>query len=688
MTTDLCPWLGTAEDNEIRHAEASDAHVCHAQPRPVEIKQDYQSRFCLGSAHRSCAFYREPDAAVAPDAPKPEADEVGLRRGPRWWTLALWLLSLLLLAVVLYPYVPSLLERRSRTAALPSQTIAEFPTETRLPSATPSQPAAVPATDAGFVEATPTQTPFPGGAVYRLAPEARAAGWVASDETSGNHLGDSYLYSGVFDGVIYHGVIQFDLSAVPAGAQIHAGVLELSGLDRLRVVDGGVWEVRILSSSDVEWGAITYQMIHSAPVEWALAPALTSPELQVGRVNGLALPAEVLQGIEGRLLEGKTALSIRLDGPLAGSNNVFAWDAGYGPATRGDAPRIVLNVGPAPETPVPTSTPRYVVVTSTPTPGNVLTAAAMVQTATAAALRTGQPQAGSVVYWTATPIIVVTSAPTPANQATADYQRAVATAVAMTTGTYTPTPVNMVTATPTAGTQLPATATHLATSAPSVPPVTPIWTTTPPSTPRPSTGTPTPAPLSSATPTPVSPSGLEGSILFLTDRDTQSPWVTNPDGTGLSRMPDRSAYEAAGAAEPLSPDGTKRTFVGQIDGMQAVFVAPLSGGQATPLVAFQDASLQSPVWAPVGDWIAFVAVSQNTSQIWLIRSTGTGLRELTYQAWGAASHPTFSPDGQSLAYANLSAPGRRQLWVIRLDGSSRFNLSDDAHDDWDPLWVK
>ena len=688
MTTDLCPWLGTAEDNEIRHAEASDAHVCHAQPRLVEIKQDYQSRFCLGSAHRTCEFYREPDAAVAPDAPKPEADEVGLRRRPGWWAVALWLASLLLLAVVLYLYVPPLLERRSRTAALPPQATAELPTETRLPSATPSQPAGVPATDAGFLEATPTPTPYPGGAVYRLAPEARAAGWVASDEGSGNHLGDSYLYSGVFDGVIYHGIIQFDLSAVPAGAKIHAGVLEVTGLDRLRVVDGGVWEARILSDSDLEWGGITYQMIHSAPVEWALAPALSSSELQVGRVNGLALPAEVLQGIEERLLEGKTTLSIRFDGPLAGRNNVFAWDAGYGPATRGNAPRIVLNVGPAPDAPLATSTPSYVVVTSTPTPGNVLTAAAMVQTATAAARRTGQPQSGSVVYWTATPIIVVTSAPTPANQATADYQRAVATAVAMTTGTYTPTPVNMVTATLAAGTQWPASATHVATSAPSVPPVTPLWTTTPPSTPRPVTGTPTAAPLSSATPTPASPSGLEGSILFLSDRDTANPWAINPDGTGLSKLPDRLAYEAAGAAEPLSPDGTKRTFVGEIDGMQAVFVAPVSGGQATPLVAFQDASLQSPVWAPAGDWIAFVAVSQSTSQIWLIRSIGTGLRELTYQVWGAASHPTFSPDGQSLVYADLSAPSRRQLWVIRIDGSSRFKLSDGAHDDWDPVWVK
>ena len=69
---------------------------------------------------------------------------------------------------------------------------------------------------------------------------------MASNEERGNHLGDSYLYSGLFDGVVYHGALQFDLSAVPRGATIHAGTLEMAGLDAKRLGGSGVWEVRVL----------------------------------------------------------------------------------------------------------------------------------------------------------------------------------------------------------------------------------------------------------------------------------------------------------------------------------------------------------------------------------------------------------------------------------------------------------
>jgi hypothetical protein len=43
---------------------------------------------------------------------------------------------------------------------------------------------------------------------------------VASEEARGNQLGDSHLHAGVFDGVVYAGVLQFDLRTVPRGGMI------------------------------------------------------------------------------------------------------------------------------------------------------------------------------------------------------------------------------------------------------------------------------------------------------------------------------------------------------------------------------------------------------------------------------------------------------------------------------------
>lgn len=86
-----------------------------------------------------------------------------------------------------------------------------------------------------------------------------------------------------------------------------------------------------------------------------------------------------------------TLLASRLDGPESGADNLFTWDSGYGPATLDNRPRLVVVTGPPPPTPPPVPTQDYIVVTSTPTPANVLTAAAIVQTATAYATLVGTP---------------------------------------------------------------------------------------------------------------------------------------------------------------------------------------------------------------------------------------------------------------------------------------------------------
>ena len=68
MATDLCPWLGSDDDRDLRGMEAHEAHVCYAQEPEADIELDYQAQFCLVGAHRGCQFYREPSA---PPPPRP-----------------------------------------------------------------------------------------------------------------------------------------------------------------------------------------------------------------------------------------------------------------------------------------------------------------------------------------------------------------------------------------------------------------------------------------------------------------------------------------------------------------------------------------------------------------------------------------------------------------------------------------
>jgi WD40-like Beta Propeller Repeat len=659
LQANICPWLGTEEDRKTHHSEAVEAHLCYAQKGRPEVPLTYQARFCLTGEHQICQFYLEPPPP--PSAPEPltaEQDEVGPPPARlSTWQVLLWLGVILAVIVAAFYFGSNVL------APAPTATAAPSPTPSPLPTATPT-PASVlirpsPSAAPGSARHTATPTPYPGGAIYSLSPQADAAGWMAGDEARGNHLGDSYLYAGVFDGVAYHGAFQLDLSAVPRGAAIHAAVLELTGLDAGRLGTSGAWEVRVLPrQADEGWSRHTFQDLHNVVLQWTLTPALAASDLAAGGVNTFALSAEQLRDLEQRLLDEHYTVSFRIDGPLAGENSLFAWDSGAGPASQGHGPRLVLSVGPPPKTPIPTGSPVVVVVTSTPTPANVLTAEAHGMTATAIVTTLGRPTATSIYEWTATPIYVVTNTPTPANQATATMVMRLATAIAFTTGTPTPAPDYVVTATPTRV-------------------MIPFDELTP---------TPTPPP---PTPAPRIPMQLQGLILFQSSRaGTAGPWAMNAEGLQVALLTAAWPYELAAGREAVSPDGTQLVYAGSVHGQPAILVRPAGGGQGAPVVVLEQGAVSSPVWSPTGNRIAFVLSGGGRTAIWLVSRDGGDLRQLTRPAGGSANHPTFSPDGARLAYTSVSAEGQRQVWSIALDGTGGRNLSNNGWNEWDPVWVK
>ncbi len=324
------------------------------------------------------------------------------------------------------------------------QSISPTASATPTTAATPTATSANKANDFAFFGPTVTPTPMPGGQVLLLRPMQQDAGWVVNNDESiatiydpPNHFGDSNLYTGVLDGKIYHGAIQFDLSLIPRGTKIYGTGLSLTGLRAdLLGQDDGQWQLQLIAPDlDYIWPGINFEQLHAVEVWTTLGSSLSQAELALGKINQFDFSPEQLILLERRILESDeqfgAKVSFRLDGPTEGSNNLFAWNA--------LSAELFLNLGPPPqETPLPS----YVVVTNTPTPENIITAVANSRQMTAEAVRMG----------TATPLppnwvtpIVVTSTPAPENQATAQVLSDIATAVALTTGE----PVNVVVATPT-----------------------------------------------------------------------------------------------------------------------------------------------------------------------------------------------------------------------------------------------
>lgn len=598
------------------------------------------------------------------------------------------------------------------------------PTVTRAATATPEDITPEPALM--ILEPSATPTPITGGASLTLKAEAANVGWLVNQEESkpfeaspANHFGDSFLYAGILEGKVYQGAFQFDLRRIPRGTHINAASVKLVGLraDQLDRAQNSEWQLQMLSSAiDDRWSEHTYQQISQAEAIYSFKPALVTEALYEETEYNFELEAEALALLEQRILEGGDnfgrVVSFRLVGPTTGPDNLFAWDTGYGPASQGDAPALFLSVGPPPaETPLP----YYVVVTSTPTPENVVTAAAFSVEMTAQAKRNG----------TATPLppnwitpFAVTATPAPGNKATAAAMSEVATAIALTTGeppaivtaTSTP-PYVIITSTPTAQNIATAVVQALQNSlATPLPPnwVTPVVVTI---TPTPendatveyykavalTTGTPTPMPanVQTATATPVSvavdplaeptatvtpsptpqaiPASLMGKVIFLSDREGATeeeraradrlgvkpevipvPYVFDPATGELSRLTDIWPYQVVTAREGWSADEKFQTYVKQLLWTN---VQTPKGNVATEVYA-----------------VHYYDFTYNVEKV--VTNFGTGI----------AYDPVWSPVNNEIALVATES-GNDEIWRINYDGSELQQLTKNSWE-WDkhPTW--
>jgi hypothetical protein len=724
-----CTYLGLPEDRESRFAYPETAHLCFASDPGSPIDLEHQSAFCLTQEHRTCLRFVEllPDARSdrAPLSTVPEPEIQRPARFPLWSIVLGGLVFLLVVVVILYNYFGFVFQPGPIAGvagqATPSPTASLTATSTPTEGLTQSSPTPAPVA----ILATPavTATPLPGDRVYTLSPAAGDIGWVASDEERGNHFGDSFLYAGIYEGQVHQAAFQLDLSTIPRGAPIHQASLQLAGLRDDRLGDGGVWTLRLLAPDvDQDWRRHSYQEIFNALAVQALTPILEYKDLAVGQTNTFELSPAQIKILEERIVEDENPkVSFRIDGPLVGPDNLFAWDTGYGPQSRGNRVSLSLSVGPPPATPPPYD---YLVVTSTPTPENVLTAAAISLQKTADATRIGTATPVPPNMVTATPIpdyLVIVPTPTPENEATAQALAVLATAQAFVAGTPTPVPTNAVTATPTptpTSTSEPSYVVITATPTPEsvfvaatlsaagtaqaitfgtptpLPAnwVTPIVVT---STPTPAnqataqflaavataqaftTGTPTPTPVNvfTATPTPV----------FIVLEGELPPMTPTPTSTVVpSRLP----------AELIG----KIAFKSDRSGQEEIYVINLDGSGLALLSDPWPYELarQADAYSADGRYQVFVkdAVHWEVGQKQLLPALYVydylySIEEqITFFGGGIAYDPAWSPSSEQIAFVSDDS-GNDEIWIINGDGSDARQLTRnewewDKHPSWSP----
>lgn len=512
-----------------------------------------------------------------------------------------------------------------------------------LPTRTPTPTVVVLPTTEPITESITTIGPPANGIEIALEATFDTTGWTSTLDGQ-SHFGDGQIRVGTFGEHVYHGALQFDISAIPPDSKIVYAALELTGLNARNLGQGGVWQVRLLDNAiNDNWAFLTYDRFRQAEVQARLHPALPATQLAEEVTQRFVFGPNQLDALIQQLTHDKIAF--RIDGPASGPDNLFTW---YGP-------RMLSDTADTPDRPVPIlriviEQLQYVIITSTPTPENVVTAAAQVNPDLLTRTPTPLP-----AHWV-TPVIVTRDA--AANQATAVYRGQVATAEALLYGTATPTPVNVWTATPT-----------------------PVFMSVPTAT---------------ATPTPVQiPITMLGKIAFRSDRGGASQiYVMDANGDNVALLGNPAIYETAKARNKLSQDQSFLTFLeagrahSEADLVPSVFLYDYHTQIAEQLTYFEAGQALDPVWSPGAERIAFALNLEQSQKIWTVSRAGNDAFQLTRDAPTIIDgHPSWSPNGQQLVFWS-SRTGQAQLWIMNADGSAQRHLHQSQYNDWDPVWIK
>lgn len=173
-------------------------------------------------------------------------------------------------------------------------------------------------------------------------------------------------------------------------------------------------------------------------------------------------------------------------------------------------------------------------------------------------------------------------------------------------------------------------------------------------------------------------------IAFASQREgAKEIYVMDYDGANARRL---TLSGGINKFPEWSPDNQRLAFVGLLEGSTRwqLWIQGLEGGRST--IAVPSSYVSSPSFSPDGQRVAFSARTPESldSDIFVSSPDGSGMRNLT-RARGIDTAPTWSPTGTQIAFIS-DRSGGPQVWVMDADGSNVQRLvTEGGHCD-SPSW--
>jgi Tol biopolymer transport system component len=182
---------------------------------------------------------------------------------------------------------------------------------------------------------------------------------------------------------------------------------------------------------------------------------------------------------------------------------------------------------------------------------------------------------------------------------------------------------------------------------------------------------------------------LDGRLAFYSGRDGNiEVYVMNGDGSdqhNVSQHPGRDSWPYNEQPPSWSPDGRLAFYSNRDEGRYEIYVVEADGSGLQEL----DVCGMSPVWSPDGRSILFACPGSTLWEICIMSADGLNRRSLTTlnldhnQWWKQFS---LSPDGRSIAISHSYTDDNYEVYIMDVDGSNWRRLTENPASDVHPTW--
>lgn len=184
----------------------------------------------------------------------------------------------------------------------------------------------------------------------------------------------------------------------------------------------------------------------------------------------------------------------------------------------------------------------------------------------------------------------------------------------------------------------------------------------------------TPGPVAAAVPKDSSAAAQDG-------KDAAPKWdVADPPGAETEVAID--VREGTWMSLDVSPDGRDLAF----DLLGDLHVVPLAGGEARALTSGMAWDMQ-PRFSPDGQWIAFTSDRGGGDNIWVIPRAGGDARQITREDFRLLNSPVWAPDGNFIAarkhFTKTRSLGSGEIWLYHVSGGKGVQMTEKPNDQKD-----